>query len=197
MRVAAVSLLLASGLWFTAALPLAAGPSLLVLNKGDLTMAIVDASTLQVTGRVPTGPDPHEVEASADGRYAYVSNVSRGNGAANTITVIDLLGKKQLVPIDLGQLARPHGLHYSGDKLYFTACEAARPALQRRQAVFHGGGIASGRARRSGNASGRVDGEHRSGRDAHGRRRTGPDAHLHEQSRIGQRVDPRADWHRR
>ena len=95
--------------------------SLLVLNKGDLTMAIVDAATLQVTGRVPTGPDPHEVEASPEGALAYVSNYGRGNGAANTITVIDLKAKTQLPSIDLGTFARPHGLDYSGGKLYFTA----------------------------------------------------------------------------
>jgi YVTN family beta-propeller protein len=116
-----VSLLLTACLCLALAPLGAATPSLLVLNKGDLTMAIVDAATLKVIGRVPTGPDPHEVEASPDGKYAYVSNYNRGNGAANTITVIDLVAKKQVAPIDLGQSARPHGLHYSGGKLYFTA----------------------------------------------------------------------------
>ncbi len=32
---------------------------LLVLNKGDRTLAIVDGDTLQVKGHVPSGPDPH------------------------------------------------------------------------------------------------------------------------------------------
>jgi YVTN family beta-propeller protein len=104
-----------------------AGPLLLVLNKGDLTMAIVDPVKLVVTGRVPTGPDPHEVEASSDGTHAYIANYGRGNGAANTITVVDLVAKQQMAPIDLGELSRPHGLDFVGGKLYFAA-EGARMA---------------------------------------------------------------------
>jgi YVTN family beta-propeller protein len=95
--------------------------SLLVLNKGDQSLAIVDASTLSVVGRVPTGPDPHEVVASPDGTRAYVSNYTAGNGADHTITVIDLQEGKALAPIDLGALDRPHGLEFSGNDLYFTA----------------------------------------------------------------------------
>lgn len=116
-----------SSLLLAAFLLLAMGPTgaradeLLVLNKGDRTMAIVDVATLEVVGRVPTGPDPHEVVASSDGAYAFISNYSRGNGAANTITVIDLAAKTPATPIDLGQVSRPHGLDFSGGKLYFTA----------------------------------------------------------------------------
>ncbi len=35
--------------------------------------AIVDPATLKSIARVPVGPDPCEVIASADGRTAYVS----------------------------------------------------------------------------------------------------------------------------
>src|SRR5579872_4122737 len=102
------------------ALP-AGAASLLVLNKGDNTLATVDAATLQVKGRVPSGPDPHEVIASADGRLAYISNYNQGNGAASTISVVDLVAQKALQPLDLGALTRPHGLTLAGGKLYFTA----------------------------------------------------------------------------
>jgi YVTN family beta-propeller protein len=95
--------------------------SLLVLNKGDQSMAIVDASTLAVVGHVPTGPDPHEVAVSPDGTRAYVSNYTAGNGADHTISVIDLEARQALPPIDLGALDRPHGVEFSGDALYFTA----------------------------------------------------------------------------
>ena len=94
---------------------------LLVLNKGDNMLATVDASTLQVKGRVPSGPDPHEVIASADGRLAYISNYNQGNGASSTISVVDLVAQKALPPLDLGALTRPHGLTLAGGKLYFTA----------------------------------------------------------------------------
>ena len=48
-------------------------PALLVLAKSDHTLAIVDPASLKVVGRVPAGPDPHEVIASPDGRRAYIS----------------------------------------------------------------------------------------------------------------------------
>lgn len=94
-------------------------PALLVLAKQDQTLDIVDPATLKVVGRVPVGPDPHEVVASADGRYAYASNY--GFGAYHTIAVIDLARQKALDPIDVGVLRSPHGLAWAGGKLYFTA----------------------------------------------------------------------------
>ena len=97
-----------------------AGPSgsLLVLAKSDQMLAIVDPATLKVLARVPSGPDPHEVVASTDGRVAYISNYNGGN---NTITSVDLVGMKALPPIDLGPLRAPHGLTFVGGKLWFTA----------------------------------------------------------------------------
>ena len=92
--------------------------ALLALSKGALTLSIVDPSTLQVVGRVPSGPDPHEVVASADGRTAYISNYNGGN---NIISVVDLTAMKALASIDLGPLRAPHGLAFAGGKLWFTA----------------------------------------------------------------------------
>ena len=97
--------------------------SLLVLSKGDLTLSIVDAATLKVIARMPSGPDPHEVVASADGKTAYISNY--GGGAFNTITVVDLVAHKTTGAIDLGALRGPHGLMFIGGKVWFTA-EAAK-----------------------------------------------------------------------
>jgi YVTN family beta-propeller protein len=94
-------------------------PSLLVLSKQERTLAIVDPTTLKVIARMPSGPDPHEVVTSSDGRFAYISNY--GSGAYNTITVADLSAQKTLRAIDLGALRGPHGLDYAGGKLYFSA----------------------------------------------------------------------------
>src|SRR5437899_8007759 len=76
--------------------------SLLVLAKTDNTLAIVDPKSLHVVARMPSGPDPHEVIASSDGKFAYISNY--GGGAYNTLTVIDLVEQKTLPPVDLGAL---------------------------------------------------------------------------------------------
>jgi DNA-binding beta-propeller fold protein YncE len=97
--------------------------ALLVLSKSDNTLAIVDPASLKVLARMPSGPDPHEVAASADGKLAYISNY--GGGAYNTITVIDLVEQKALPAVDLGPLRGPHGLAFAGGKVWFTA-EAAK-----------------------------------------------------------------------
>jgi len=93
--------------------------ALLVLSKTDRTLSIVDPTTLVVVWRVPVGPDPHEVIASADGRVAYVSNY--GFGAYNTITPVDLIAQQALPAIDLGPLHGPHGLAVADGKIWFTA----------------------------------------------------------------------------
>ena len=96
---------------------------LLVLSKGDHTLAIVDPASRHVVARMPSGPDPHEVVASSDGKFAYISNY--GGRAYNTISVIDLVGQKALPAVDLGALRGPHGLVFAGGKVWFTA-EAAK-----------------------------------------------------------------------
>jgi DNA-binding beta-propeller fold protein YncE len=97
--------------------------ALLVLSKGDHTLSIVDPVSLKVIASMPSGPDPHEVIPSDDGKMAYISNY--GGGAYNTLTVVDLLNQKTVGAIDLGALRGPHGLDYAGGKVYFTA-EAAK-----------------------------------------------------------------------
>ena len=118
-------MLLLGGLLASTVLSAESTPStaLLVLAKSDNTLAIVDPSSLQVIARVPVGPDPHEVIASADGKLAYVSNY--GGGAYNTLAVVDLVGQKALPPVALGPLRGPHGLVFVGGKVWFTA-EAAK-----------------------------------------------------------------------
>ena len=94
---------------------------LLVLSKGDLTLSVIDPDTLKILGKVPSGPDPHEVAASPDGRTAYISNYGAGRGGYNTLTVADLVTFVPKPPVDLGPLRGPHGMLQAGGKIYFTA----------------------------------------------------------------------------
>jgi YVTN family beta-propeller protein len=95
-------------------------PALLVLEKQDNTMAMVDPASMKVVARVPAGTDPHEIVASTDGRVAYISNYGGTDSDLHTISVVDLLAHKELPAIDLGALRSAHGLFFAGDKLYFT-----------------------------------------------------------------------------
>jgi YVTN family beta-propeller protein len=103
----------------TSAIAQTPSPALLALSKGDQALFIIDPATFTVVGQVPAGPDPHEVIASEDGKFAYISNY--GGGAYNTITVVDLATQKILPIIDLGALRGPHGLDFVAGKLWFTA----------------------------------------------------------------------------
>ncbi len=93
--------------------------TLLALSKHDHTLSVIDPTTLKILYTLPVGPDPHEVIASTDGTIAYVSNY--GGGAFHTLAVLDLVHHTALPSIDLGPLNGPHGLDFTGSKLYFTA----------------------------------------------------------------------------
>lgn len=104
--------------WMIFAAAVANAQSLLVLNKTDATLAIVDPDSGKVLARIPTGETPHEV--ATDGRLAVVGNYgSRTPG--NTLSVIGLAAKKELHRVDLGPLRRPHGVFAADGKFYFTA----------------------------------------------------------------------------
>ena len=96
-------------------------PALLVLHKGENAMAIVDPATGKVLGHVPTGRDPHELAVSADGKLAFASNYGGGPQGGNTLSVIDIEGRKEIHRVDLSPLSRPHGLWVADGKVYFTA----------------------------------------------------------------------------
>ena len=93
--------------------------SLLILSKAEQTLSILNPTTLKVVARMPSGPDPHEVVASTDGKMAFISNY--GGGAHNTLTPVDLVAQKSLPAVDLGALRGPHGLMFAGGKVWFTA----------------------------------------------------------------------------
>ena len=94
---------------------------LLVLNKEDANLAIVDPATGRVLGTVPVGEGPHELAVSTDGKTAFASNYGTGSAPGHTISMIDLASQKEVRRIDVAPLSRPHGLAFSRDGLFFTA----------------------------------------------------------------------------
>jgi YVTN family beta-propeller protein len=106
--------------WLALAAAAASAQTLLVLNK-EGSLAFVDAASGRVSGHVRTGDGPHEVEASEDGKLAFVSNYGTAAAPGSTLSVIDVAGRKELHRVDLGALRQPHGLAVSGGKAWFTA----------------------------------------------------------------------------
>ena len=87
---------------------------LLVANKGDHALGIVDPGTgKQVAEAAEGGVTGHEVIASPDGKTAYVpiygdSGVGKPGTDGRSIAVIDLATKKVTGTIDFGKGVRPH-----------------------------------------------------------------------------------------
>lgn len=93
-------------------------PALLVANKAEATLVIVDPATGAITGKVATGDGPHEVVA--EGGRAFVANYG-AQTPGNSLSVIDLAALKEVKRVDLGPMRRPHGLALAEGKLLFTA----------------------------------------------------------------------------
>jgi len=94
---------------------------LLVLNKEDANLAIIDPASGSILGRVPVGAGPHELVVSTDGKFAFASNYGAGPAPGQTISMIDIAAQKEARRIDVAPLQRPHGLAFAAGKLYFTA----------------------------------------------------------------------------
>ncbi len=94
---------------------LRADGTLLVLNKSEANVSLLDERTGAVSATVPVGLGPHEVAVSPDGRTAVVSNYGVRGKDGRTLTVLDVAGARAVRTIDLGELRRPHGLAFLPD----------------------------------------------------------------------------------
>jgi len=87
---------------------------LLVANKGDHTLAIINPATgAQLAAVAEDGTTGHEVVASADGRLAFVpiygnSGVGNAGTDGSLIRVIDLEKQAVIGTVDFGKGIRPH-----------------------------------------------------------------------------------------
>jgi YVTN family beta-propeller protein len=113
--------LLAIAIALSADLLNAQSARLLVLNKEDATLSIIDPASGKTLGTVPVGQGPHELVTSTDGKWAFASNYGTGPAPGHTISMIDVAARKELRRIDVAPLSRPHGLAFANGKLYFTA----------------------------------------------------------------------------
>ena len=87
---------------------------LLVAEKGQQSLAIVDPVSGKVLASIPEGGvTGHEVIASPDGRLAFVpiygnSGVGKPGTDGRTLTVIDIASQKVVNIVDFGHGVRPH-----------------------------------------------------------------------------------------
>ena len=95
--------------------------TLLVLNKSDNTVSLIDLASRKVVATVPTGVGPHEVAVSPDGKIAVVANYG-AQTPGNSLTVINIPSKQVIKTIDLGEYRRPHGIVWlKGNEIALTS----------------------------------------------------------------------------
>lgn len=68
-------------------------------NENDATVSVIDMKTMQATGNISVGKDPHNVQATPDKKYVYV--VESGN---NSISAIDTATNKIVNTISMGDI---------------------------------------------------------------------------------------------
>src|SRR3954452_6703484 len=89
--------------------------TLLILNKSDATLQFVDAASFETLGTVATSEGPHEVAVSDDGKIAVVANYGTGPNPGTTLSIIDVVARKQLRRGGLrGVGGGPGGLAWGG-----------------------------------------------------------------------------------
>lgn len=99
--------------------------TIVVTNKTPATATIIDVASGKTLATLPTGQGPHEVVMTRDGRVAVVSDYGAQGPGGNTLTIIDVPGRKVTRTIDLGQYRRPHGMVFlPGDSLVAVTSEA-------------------------------------------------------------------------
>ena len=100
-------------------LPALADDTLIVLNKSEADVSLINPDTGETITRIPVGVGPHEAVCSPDGRTAVVCNYGDQMTAGSSLTVIDVPNRKVLRTIELehnGQaLHRPHGIRFLPD----------------------------------------------------------------------------------
>jgi YVTN family beta-propeller protein len=125
-RLAAASVISATYLLFAATTH--AG-TLVVANKAEASVSLLDHSSGAVVATLDTGFGPHEVGISPDGRLALVTNYGTRDDAGDSLTLLDIPGARVLRTIDLGDYKRPHGVEWLDDRRAAVTVEDKRALI--------------------------------------------------------------------
>jgi YVTN family beta-propeller protein len=83
---------------------------LVVVNKSDNSVSVLDAATGKLKWTAPVETGPHEAEVLADGNRVAVGDYGRPRAPGRIVSIIDLATGKVIARVDLGEGSRPHGL---------------------------------------------------------------------------------------
>jgi YVTN family beta-propeller protein len=97
------------------------GQTLLVGNKTDNTVDLIDLKRGESRATLPTGVGPHEIAVAPAGRLAVISNYGSRDSRGSSLTLIDLVAEEVVNTIELGEHTSPHGMAWlDEDRLVVT-----------------------------------------------------------------------------
>jgi len=102
--------------------------TLVVLNKAEASVTLLNPRTGEADATIAVGDGPHEAATSPDGRSVVVCNYG-ARSAGSTLSVIDLPARRVERTIDLGANPRPHGIRFLDDRRVVVTTEASRRIL--------------------------------------------------------------------
>jgi YVTN family beta-propeller protein len=100
--------------------------TLVVANKAEATVSLIDLGSGEVVRTLPAGDGPHEVGISPDGRFALVSNYGRRGEGGDSLTLIDVRMAEVVKTIPLAPYSRPHGVEWIDERHAAVTVEADR-----------------------------------------------------------------------
>lgn len=103
--------------------------TLLVGNKAEATVSLIDLGSGKVVATLPTGTGPHEIAVSPSGKTALVANYG-AREPGSSLTILDVPGAKVVKTIDLGEYRRPHGVVFLDEKRALVTSEASKSLLE-------------------------------------------------------------------
>jgi YVTN family beta-propeller protein len=103
--------------------------TLIVLNKAEASVSLLNAATGAELGRIPVGVGPHEVAISPDLSTAVVCNYGEQH-PGTTLSVIDLLTKTVIRTLSLDGYHRPHGIVFLEDGTVLVTAEQEQVLLK-------------------------------------------------------------------
>ena len=102
--------------------------ALIVLNKSEANVSIIDPHSHETIATVAVGVGPHEAATAPDGRTVVVCNYGDQTPGA-TLTIIDAKEAKALRTFDLDGHQRPHGIQFLPDGRVAVTAETQRKLL--------------------------------------------------------------------
>jgi len=107
---------------------------MVVVQKGDHSLGYYDFETGRELDRVEVDPFPHEFTLSSDGRVAYLAGFGvalaehPGDGG-NTVSVVDVPGRRRIGTVQCGDYRRPHDVALDGRGTLYVLCEGSSRLL--------------------------------------------------------------------